>query len=244
MATEDLQGTADAEFAASELGVTKCVVLDDASSYGLVVAQAFENAAKAAGITIVATSQWGKAGDFITLFEGFKSLNPDCFFFGGGGDIKGEQLIHDKVAVFGSNTSAVKLFTPDGFAGYPEIQSLAEAEGMYISYMGLPLSELVKPGSATAKFVDAFKTKYGHDPAAAAIYGAAAMQFILKAIEASDGTRKDILRAAFSGITVSEGESLLGRELSIDENGDVTVGDVSIELLTGGVETFFKAWPV
>ena len=131
MATEDREGTADAEFAASELQVTKCVVLDDASSYGVVVAHAFQEAAKASGITIVATSQWGKVeGDFVPLFEGFKSLNPDCFFFGGTGDVKGEQLIHDKVAVFGSNTGAVKLLTPDGFAGYPEIQSLAEAEGM------------------------------------------------------------------------------------------------------------------
>jgi branched-chain amino acid transport system substrate-binding protein len=245
MATEDLQGNADAEFAAKELHVTNCVVLDDASSYGVGIAQAFEEAAKAFGITIIATSQWGKVeGDFITLFEGFKSLNPDCFFFGGTGDVKGEQLIHDKVSVFGPNTGAVKLLTPDGFAGYPEIQSLAEAEGMYISYAGLPLSELVRRGSAGAKFVDAFKTKFGHDPAVASIYGAAAMQFILKAIEASDGTRRDILRAAFSGITISDSESLVGREISIDENGDVTVGDVSIELLTSGVETFFKAWPV
>ena len=245
MATEDREGKAEAEFAAKELGVTKCVVLDDAEPYGVGVGQGFEGAAKAVGITIVATSQWdGAQSSYTTLFEGFKSLSPDCFFFSGTGDINGEQLIRDKVAVFGPNTGAVKLLAPDGFIGYSSIQQLPEAEGMYLSYIGLPLPELVKTSQAGAEFVDAFHTKFGHDPEALSIYGAAAMQFILKAIEGSDGTRKDVVRAAFSGIIVPATESLIGRELSIDEKGDITSGDVSIELLTGGVETFVKAWPV
>ena len=245
MATEDREGKAEAEFAAKELGVTNCVVLDDAEPYGLGVAQGFEQAAKAVGITIVATSQWdGAQPNYTTLFEGFKSLNPDCFFLSGTGDVNGEQLIRDKVAVFGPNSGAVKLLAPDGFIGYPSIQQLAESEGMYLSYVGLPLSELVKAGGASAAFVGAFKAKFGHDPEVAAIYGAAAMQFILKAIEGSDGTRKDVVREAFSGITVPASESLIGRELSIDESGDITSGDVSIQILTGGAETFVKAWPV
>ena len=245
IATEDLQGKAEAEFAAKELGVTKCVVLDDAESYGVGVAQGFEDAAKGAGIAIVANSQWDSAqSDYTTLFEGFKALNPDCFFLGGTGDVNGEQLIRDKVAVFGPNTSAVKLFAPDGFIGYESIQQLPESEGMYLSYIGLPLSELVKAGGAAADFVDAFKTKNGHEPDATALYGAAAMQFVLMAIEGSDGTRKDVVREAFSGIIVPANESLIGRELSIDEHGDIPIGDASIEILTGGVETFVKAWPV
>jgi branched-chain amino acid transport system substrate-binding protein len=245
MATEDREGTANAEFAASELGVTKCVVLDDAEPYGVGVAQSFEQAAKAAGITIVATSQWdGAQPNYTSLFEGFKSLSPDCFFLSGTADINGAQLIRDKVAVFGPNAGAVKLIAPDGFIGYPSIQQLAESEGMYLSYIGLPLSEIVKAGGAAADFVDTFKTRFGHDPEPTAIYGAAAMQFILKAIEGSDGTRKDVVREAFSGITVPASESLIGRALSLDENGDITSGDVSIELLTGGIETFVKAWPV
>jgi hypothetical protein len=48
------------------------------------------------------------------------------------------------------------------------------------------------------------------------------MQFLLKAMAASDGTRKGIVEATFSGIVVPENESLTGRELGIDANGDVT----------------------
>ena len=246
IATDDLQGKADAEFAAKDLKVTKCVVLNDAQTYGVGVAQAFEEAAKGVGIKVVATAAWdSKQPNYTALFEGFKSLNPDCFFFGGINDNNGEQLIRDKVSVFGPNKGAVKLVAPDGFTGYPSVQKLAEAEGMYISFAGLPASELVKLGGAGADFVKGFKTKYGHDPASAyAIYGAAAMQFIMKAIAASDGTRKGVLQAAFSGITVPKAESIIGREFGIDKNGDVTVRDMSIQLLTGGVETFLKPWPV
>jgi len=246
IATDDLQGKADAEFAAEELKVTKCVVLNDAQTYGVGVAQAFEEAAGDVGIEVVASEAWdSKQPNYTALFEGFKSLNPDCIFLGGINDNNGEQLIRDKVSVFGANDGAVKLVAPDGFTGYPSVQALPEAEGMYISFAGLPASELTKLGGAGAKFVEDFKTKYGHDPASAySIYGAAALQFILAAVAASDGTRKGVRDAAFSGITIPESDSIIGREFGIDENGDVTVKDMSIQLLTGGVETFYKAWPV
>jgi branched-chain amino acid transport system substrate-binding protein len=246
IATDDLQGKADAEFAAKELKVKKCVVLNDAQTYGVGVAEAFVQAAPANGIEIVAQEAWdAKQPNYTALFEGFKAKNPDCIFLGGINDNNGEQLIRDKVSVFGANTGAVKLLAPDGFTGYPSVQKLAEAEGMYISFAGLPASELVKAGGAAGKFVADFKTKYGHDPASAySIYGAAAMQFIMKAIAASDGTRKSVVDAAFSGITVPESESIIGKEFGIDKNGDVTVRNMSIQLLTGGVETFYKAWPV
>ena len=246
IATDDLQGKADAEFAAEELGLKKCVVLNDAQTYGIGVASAFEDAAADVGIEVVATEAWdSKQPNYTALFEGFVDLAPDCIFLGGINDNNGEQLIRDKVAVFGPNDGDVKLIAPDGFTGYPTVQELAEAEGMYISFAGLPASELVKQGGAGAAFVEAFKTKYGHDPASAySIYGAAALQFIMEAIENSDGTRKGVTEAAFSGITVSAEESIIGREFGVDANGDVTVRDMSIQLLTGGVETFLMPWPV
>jgi branched-chain amino acid transport system substrate-binding protein len=117
---------------------------------------------------------------------------------------------------------------------------------MYISFAGLPASELIKAGGAGAKFVEDFKAKFGHDPASAyAIYGAAALQYIMASIAASDGTRKGVRDAAFSGkITIPAEQSVIGKEFSIDETGDVTVRDMSIQLMKGGAETFLKAWPL
>ena len=248
IATDDYQGSADAQFAKQDLKVTKCVVLNDAQTYGVGVATAFKTEAKKQGIEIVADQAWdAKQPNYTALFEGFKSLNPDCVFLGGINDNNGEQLIKDKVSVLGPNNGAVKLIAPDGFTGYPTVQKLAEAQDMYISFAGLPASELVKAGGAGAKFVTDFKAKFGHDPASAyAIYGAAAMQYILASVAASDGTRKGVRDAAFSGkITISKDQSVIGKEFSIDPaSGDVTVRDMSIQLLTGNVETFLKAWPV
>ncbi|MEO8266360.1 MAG: branched-chain amino acid ABC transporter substrate-binding protein [Ilumatobacteraceae bacterium] len=248
IATDDFQGAADAQFAKQDLKVTKCVVLNDAQTYGVGVATAFKEEAKKQGIEIVADEAWdAKQPNYTALFEGFKDLKPDCVFLGGINDNNGEQLIRDKVAVLGANDGAVKLIAPDGFTGYPTVQKLAEAQNMYISFAGLPAGELVKAGGAGAKFVTDFKAKFGHDPASAyAIYGAAATQYIMAAIAASDGTRKGVLEAAFSGkITITADKSVIGKEFSIDsKSGDVTVKDMSIQLLTGNVETFLKAWPV
>ncbi len=204
-------------------------MLNDAQTYGVGVATAFVAEAKKQGIEIVAEEAWdSKQPNYTALFEGFKSLNPDCVYLGGINDNNGEQLIRDKVAVLGPNgpNDPVKLIAPDGFTGYPTVQALAEAEGMYITFAGLPASMYWPlPVVSAAKFVTDFKTKYGHDPASAyAIYGAAAMQYIMKSIAASDGTRKGVRDAAFSGkVTVSADESVIGKEFSIDASGDVTV---------------------
>ena len=248
IATDDFQGAAGAQMAAKDLGVKRCIVLDDAQTYGKGVARAFADAAKAVGIEVVAQESWdAKQPNYTALFEGFKALNPDCVYLGGINDNNGEQLIRDKVAVLGPNGDAdpVKLIAPDGFTGYPTVQALPEAEGMFITFAGLPASALVAAGGAGGKFVTDFKAKYGKDPASAyAIYGAAAAQYILAAIAKSDGTRAGITKAAFSGIEIPAEESVIGKAFGIGPDGDVTVRDMSIQRLVNKVETFVKAWPV
>jgi branched-chain amino acid transport system substrate-binding protein len=106
----------------------------------------------------------------------------------------------------------------------------------------------LKAGGAAAKFVADFKAKYGHGPASAySIYGAAAMQIILAAIAKSDGTRGDVVKQVFSGsgITIPADQSVIGKEFGVDpQTGDTTVRDMTIQLMKGNTETFFKAWPV
>jgi branched-chain amino acid transport system substrate-binding protein len=90
-----------------------------------------------------------------------------------------------------------------------------------------------------------FKTTYGHDPASFySIYGAAATQIILAAIAKSDGTRKSITEAAFSGITIPADQSILGKEFGIDQTGDVTVKDMSFNIMKDNNEQFLKPWPL
>ncbi len=72
-------------------------------------------------------------------------------------------------------------------------------------------------------------------------------QVILAAIEKSDGTRKSVTDAVFSGegITIPADNSLTGKEVKIDpKTGDITSQDISILVMKGGKETFLKAQPV
>jgi branched-chain amino acid transport system substrate-binding protein len=69
----------------------------------------------------------------------------------------------------------------------------------------------------------------------------------LKAIAASDGTRKGVRDAVFtgSGITISADESVLGKELAIDPaSGDTSAIDITIEVVKDNKETTLKAWTV
>jgi branched-chain amino acid transport system substrate-binding protein len=244
--TDDFQGAAGAQFAAKELKVKKCLVLNDAQTYGVGVATAFKTEAMKQGITVVGDVAWdAKSVSYSALMEQYKD-KVDCVYLGGINDNNGEQLVRDKVAVLGANAGAVKLVAPDGFTGYPTLLKTSESDGMYITFAGLPVSELIKAGGAGAKFVADFKAAYGHYPASEyAIYGAAALQYVMAAIAASDGSRAGVTSQALSGtLKIPGAQSLLGKEFSIDQTGAVNVRDISIQVVSGGRETFLKPWAV
>ena len=100
-------------------------------------------------------------------------------------------------------------------------------------------------GGPGAKLLESYKAKYGADPASSyALYGVAAVQVILAAIEKSDGTRKGVNAAVFTGdgITIPADTSVLGKEMKIDPaSGDVNVKDITVEVIKGNAETFLKA---
>src|SRR6266487_1552296 len=112
--TDDYQGTAAAQFAAKDLQVKKCAVLNDNQTYGQGVAKAFVKEAQKQGITITSEQAWdSKQPNYTALFTSIKSAGPDCVYFGGIFDNNGGQLVKDKVKVLGDNKT-VKLIGPDG----------------------------------------------------------------------------------------------------------------------------------
>lgn len=246
--TDDYQGNAAAAFAKSDLKVTKCYVLNDNQTYGLGVAKAFASAAQAQGIQVVGQASWdAKQPNYTALFQTVKATGADCVYLGGIYDNNGGQLIKDKVSVLGDNKT-VKLMAPDGFTGYPDMLKLSQAEGTYLTFAGLSQDVLIKQGGVPAKLIDAYKSKYGKVPDGSyPLYGVAAMQVILAAIAKSDGTRKGVTDAVFSGsgIDIPADQSVTGKEIKIDPTtGDTSAKDITVELVTGGKETFFKAQAV
>ena len=246
--TDDNQGRAAAQFMAKDLGVKKCYILNDNETYGLGVAQAFQDEATKQGITILGNEAWdAKQPNYTALFQKIKGLGADCIFVSGIFDNNGGQLIKDKVAVMGDNTS-VALMGPDGFTGYPELVKLPEAQGMYLSFTGLTTEELKAKGGVPGKLLDAYKAKYGQDPASSfAIYGVAAVQVILAAIAKSDGTRSSVNDQVFSGsgITIPADTSAIGEAFTIDPaTGDTSVKNVTIEVVKNNEETTLKSVPI
>ena len=189
--TDDYQGTAAARFAAKDLSLKKCAVVNDNETYGQGVAKAFADEAAKQGITITSNTSWdSKQPNYTALFTGIKAQGVDCVYIGGIFDLNGGQLVKDKVAVLGDNTT-VKLIGPDGFTGYPDLDKLPQAEGMYMTFAGEDTSLVVQAGGAGKKLVDAYKAKYNADPPSSYVaYGVEALQVILAAIAKSDGTRK------------------------------------------------------
>jgi branched-chain amino acid transport system substrate-binding protein len=246
--TDDFQGAAAADFAAQDLKVKRCFVLNDNQTYGQGVAQAFVNRAKQDGITILANKAWdAKQPSYAAIFQNAKSLNPDCVYLGGIYDNNGGQLVKDKVSVLGDNNK-VKLMGPDGFTGYPQLLKQPQSAAMYLTFAGLTTTQLVSGGGAAAKLIDAYKAKYGKLPDSNyALYGVAAVQAILAAIAKSDGTRESITNQVFSGsgIDIPADQSMLGKEIKIDpQTGDTNNKDISVEIVKNNQETFLKAQPV
>jgi branched-chain amino acid transport system substrate-binding protein len=249
--TDDYQGAAAAQFAAKDLGVKNCYILNDNEIYGQGVAKAFQDEATKVGINVLGNQAWdGKQPNYTALFTSIKAKNPDCIYIGGIFDNNGGQLVKDKVAILGDNTK-VKLIGPDGFTGYPDLDSLAQAQGMYLTFAGLSTAQLVAAGGAGATLLNAYKAKYGSNPTTDyALYGVAAIQVIVQAISKSDGTRAGVLKEVFGtcsgcGITIPAAQSVLGKELIIDpKTGDVNAKDISILHLLNNQEGFLKAWPV
>lgn len=244
--TDDYQGAAAAQFAAQELGVKKCFVINDNQTYGQGVAKAFADEAVKQNIEILGNEAWDlKQPNYQAFFEQIKAKNPDCLYIGGIYDNNGGQLIKDKIKVLGDNET-VKTMVPDGFTGYPDFQKQPEAQGVYLTFAGLDQSSLLAAGGAGAQLVKDYQEKYGKDPVGSyPLYGVAAMQVILEAIARSDGTRADITEQVFSGegITIPADKSVIGKEIKIDTaTGDSNNKDISVLIMKDSKETLVQPW--
>jgi branched-chain amino acid transport system substrate-binding protein len=164
-------------------------------------------------IAIVGTATWSASqASYRDLFTAVAARHPDCVYLGGVYDNNGARVLADKVAVLGDNTTT-KLLGPDGFTGWPDMDSNPNAAGMYMTFDGLSLATIAAKGGAAARFVDAYQARYGAIPTYLVMYGVAAMQVVLAAIAKSDGTRRGVTDAVFhgAGTTVPAMESVLAR---------------------------------
>lgn len=199
-ATDDVQGPRGARFAAKALGVKRLFVIDDKTTYGKGLADAFEAEARALGVEILGhegITQGDK--DFSPLLTKIKPLSPDLIYFGGIYP-EGALLIRQARSL----GIAVPLMGGDGLAEHTliELATPQIAEGTYATMVG---GDMKKVPSAAA-FVAAYEARYGRLGQWSA-YGYDAANILITAIEKTvDKTRAGVLAAmrqipSFKGIT-------------------------------------------
>lgn len=246
--TDDYQGAAAADFLAKDKGIRSVYVLNDNQTYGQGLARSFVTQAQKNGVTVLGNDAWdAKAPNYTSVFQGISAKKPDAIYLAGTYESNGGQLVKDKVAVLGDNAK-VAMMGPDGFTGYPDLVKLKEAQGMYLSFAGLSIDQLVAKGGPAKQLLDDYKTTYGKPlETNYALYAVAAVQVILAAIAKSDGTRKGVRDAVFEddGIVIPAGDSIIGKEIKIDpKTGDTSNKDITVEIVKNNAETFLKAQPV
>jgi branched-chain amino acid transport system substrate-binding protein len=229
---DQFQGAAGA-LLAKELGLTKVFVLNDSETYGLGIATLFSQYAEKQGITILGNQKWDKkASSYESLASRIKSAGADAVFLGGIVCNNGGKLIKDLRAGLGPD---VQLVGPDGWTPISAtIEGAgAAANNMYITQPGIPVDQLKGGGK---EFVDGFTEKEGRAPNPYTVYAAQAAVVLLDAIERAGDDRAKVSEELFN-TDIKDG--ILG-DFQIDENGDTTLGVVSVYQVKNGEETFTK----
>jgi branched-chain amino acid transport system substrate-binding protein len=232
---DQFQGAADAQLAKS-LGFKKVYVLTDKETYGLGIATLFINYAKKLGIATTPgqPQAWDKkASDYSALATGVKNSGADAVFLGGIVCNNGGKLIKDLRAALGKS---VTIFGPDGWTPIDgaTVKTAGQAsEGMYITQPGIPSDQLKGAG---ATFVKDFAAKIGHAPDPYTNYAAQAAEVLLASIDAAGGDRAKTSAGLFNR-DVKNG--ILG-DFKIDQNGDTTLGTVSVWKVKNQKGTFVK----
>jgi branched-chain amino acid transport system substrate-binding protein len=214
---DDYQGAFVAEFMQKQ-GIKSVYILNDREAYGLGVATTTRKAVESVGIEVKGFEAWDpKASSYEALMKKIQGTGAESVFLGGLIDENGGQLIKDKVAVLGPNDGKVKLIGPDGFTTQQTIDDagVTAARGMYMSVAGVPIDAFKGSAKEYADALLAGPLK-GKPLDPYAIYGAQAAQILLDAIEASDGSREDVIAKMFE---TSIENGLLGT-FNFNENGD------------------------
>jgi branched-chain amino acid transport system substrate-binding protein len=228
---DQFQGAANAQYA-QELGLTKVFVLNDSETYGAGIANLFVQYAEKLGIEILANQKWDKgATSYESLASRIRSSGADAVFLGGIVCNNGGKLIKDIKA----GAPDVQLIGPDGWT---PISATIEGAGaasndMYITQPGVPIDQLTGAGK---EFADGFTEQFGKAPNPYTAYAAQAAQVLLTAIE-KGGTDRAAVSSALFETDVTDG--IIG-SFQIDENGDTTLGTVSVYQVKNGEETFVK----
>jgi branched-chain amino acid transport system substrate-binding protein len=232
--SDDYQGPFAADLIKKRLKINSVYILHDNQTFGKGVANAFRSRANKLDMDVTGFEPWdAKAASYEAIGERIKATGAKSVYLAGIVCNNGVKLIKDIGAVLGKG---VRLTAPDGFTPYSATAGAgAAAQGMFISYAGVPLSLLGKKGKAFLKGFAKYQGRSVVDPYA--VYAAQDAQILLDAIATSDGTRIGVVRRMFNS-RVKDG--IMGT-FQFDRNGDICpFKTISFDRLVGSAGKFYS----
>jgi branched-chain amino acid transport system substrate-binding protein len=217
VATDALQGPALANYALDSLHAKTVAIVDDSTAYGQGLADEFEKAAKAKGVTIVTREATNdKATDFRAILTKIKGLHPDVIMYGGSDATAGPLV--KQAANLGLTA---KVLGGDGACTEKMIDLAGDAIGnLTCSEAGLALSRMPKGQDFDQSYVARFKTPV--DAYAPFTYDAVYVIYAaMKRADSSDRTR--ILAAMPS----TQYDGVIGH-IAFDPHGDLKDAAITI----------------
>jgi branched-chain amino acid transport system substrate-binding protein len=210
------------------LGVHTLFIADDGKAYGEAIALAVKQYASTYGITastpVQAPAKIATSGD-------------DAMFYGGVSSPAAVALFNSAIAA----DPHLKLFGPGGLytSSFTSQLSLAAQRATYLSEPGETTKELPSAGRA---FLAAYKAAYQQVPWTQAIFGYAAMEAVLTALQGSDNgadadNRADVVSAFFA---IKNHGSALGTYSINKTTGDTSLAPYIFSRVKGGKLVAFK----
>jgi len=228
---DDEQGQAGA-LLMEEKGVESVYILDDKETYGKGLADQVQKSAEELGIQVIGREGVDTtAANFRSVMNKIAQEDPDAIYFGGIIENNAAQLIKDKVGA-GMSNDDVLFIGPDGIFLDTLLSQGGEAtEGVYITFGGLPESELSAKGQ---QFAQEYESRYDDDIQPYTAYAYEAANVMLDAIERASGegevTRETVLKEIFA---TEDYNGVLGT-WSFDEDGDTTLTELSVQRVENG----------
>jgi branched-chain amino acid transport system substrate-binding protein len=228
---DDEQGQAGALLLEEE-GVESVYILDDKETYGKGLADQVQKSAEELGIQIVGREGVDTtAANFRAVMNKIAEVDPDAIYFGGIIENNAAQLVKDKVGA-GMSNDDVLFVGPDGIFLDTFLSQAGEAaEGSYITFGGLPESELTAKGQ---QFVQEYESRYDDEIQPYTAYAYEAANVMLDAIERAskegEVTREAVLQQIFA---TEDYDGVLGT-WSFDEDGDTTLTELSVQRVENG----------
>jgi branched-chain amino acid transport system substrate-binding protein len=217
VATDAQQGPALASYTNKVLKAKKVAIIDDATAYGKGLADEFEKAAKAAGITVVAREATNdKATDFKAILTKVKGRAPDVIMYGGmdatGGPLAkqaGELGIKAKI-VAGDGVCTDKVADLAG----PAVKNIVCSEA------GMALSKMAKGADFSEKYEARFKGPVQ-------IYAPFTYDAVYVLVDAMKRAKSTTAAAVLAQMPSTNYPGVIGN-IAFDQKGDMKEGVITI----------------